>query len=103
MTRKLAVILLLAVFLLTSITVFAKTSDTSAPPGYKRIQIDQTRLFGVGDDYYDPGTPTVKFFAPPPDYFPAGNWRQVYTTETTQHDRQHYTSPEAQIECLSSD
>ena len=94
--RKFGVIVLLAVFLLTSITAVAKTSNSSAPPGYKRIYIEKPMLFGVDDNYYDPG-PSLKFYSPPPDYFPAGNWRQVYELETTQHDRQHYSSSGRQI------
>nr|NIP43176.1 hypothetical protein [candidate division Zixibacteria bacterium]NIR64717.1 hypothetical protein [candidate division Zixibacteria bacterium]NIS17046.1 hypothetical protein [candidate division Zixibacteria bacterium]NIS46554.1 hypothetical protein [candidate division Zixibacteria bacterium]NIU14674.1 hypothetical protein [candidate division Zixibacteria bacterium] len=95
--KRVKLILLLTLFFLTSSTAVAKTSNSSAPPGYKRIYIEKPMLFGVNENYYDPG-PALKLYADPPvGYSPAGSWRWVYEVENTQHDRQHYTSSGRQI------
>ncbi len=94
--RRLGVILLLTVFLLTSVAA-AKTSTDGNTPDAKRTATSKASLFGTSEDSYSSGSSYPVMMAAPMDYTPVGNWRQIYSVETTQHDRQHYTSSGRQI------
>jgi hypothetical protein len=103
MLKRLSVIALLAIFLLSSITVVAKvaTNQSNGSQGNyidRKDNLGKVNLFdrSVADDLSGPVN-LRSSGAPPFPYTPVANWRQVYELNTTQQDRQHYTSPGRQV------
>jgi hypothetical protein len=92
MLKKFSVIFLLTLFLLSSVNVFAKTAQKDNLSAIRPVSLNLLSP-GVEDDNY---LSAGKVYLGPTLALGRGQ-RQLYNTETTQRDRQHYVTMGRQI------
>ena len=94
--KKFSLIVILAIFLLTSTSLFAVSSKSDGNVT-RTYDANRVNLFDDGSTTDQPGPVVGGLKSAPPGYTTIGYWRQALTTEVTQQDRQHYTSSGRQI------
>jgi Dockerin type I domain/Viral BACON domain len=94
MMKRFSVIFFLALFLLTSITLFAKTDEVQSGPGhFTKYKDTSAKLNLLSNEERPAGANTGKVFLGSSISSAMAPTHQVYGDETTKWDRQRYTSP----------